>query len=122
MNWLEIVKWVAIVIFGGLSLYFKTKTKLTGKVAEFINDAEQEYHGATKSGGAKFEWAVNGLYNLVPVPLQPFITKELIGRMVQAAFDKMEDYATQQLDKVESKIESKMDVGTNDSGAASPVE
>lgn len=122
MDWLEIVKWIAIVIFGGLSLYFKTKTKLTGKVTEFINDAEQEYHGATKSGGAKFEWAVNGLYNLVPAPLQPFITKELIGRMVQAAFDKMEDYATQQLDKVESRIESKMNVGADNSGTANPVE
>ena len=45
------------------------------------------------------------LYLLLPVPIRAFITKEMIGDIIQGVFDAMADYATTQLDKALSDKE-----------------
>lgn len=93
------------VIFGFLALYLSSKEKVISKVTEFIAQAEADYKDATKAGGKKFEWVVNQLYNLVPTPFKMFLTKEVLGAIVQYTFDYIEKYATTLLDKSIEKVE-----------------
>ena len=111
-NWYEIIGYILTVIFGALSIYFKRSAaaqskaaevenwiaEIKGSAAKYIVKAEQTFEG-TQRGGEKFEWVVERLYILLPVPMRAFITKEMIGDIVQGAFDAIADYATTQLDK-----------------------
>lgn len=116
-NWIEIIKAIALILFGGAIVYFKNSPKLQGKAkevetwvehlrgaaVEFIAQAEQEFVG-TKRGGEKFIWVVNALHNLLPDALRPFISKDLIADIVQSTFDLVEGYAKVQLDRVVDKV------------------
>lgn len=95
---------VGTVIFGFLSAYFQTKSKLKDKVNEGIVNAENEYISTTKAGGEKFEYVVNFLYNYIPTPLKPVFPKSIISQIIQSAFDQIQRYAVQQLDKCVDKI------------------
>lgn len=101
---LNIIRVVAYFVLGGLAVYFKYNTKLNQKVTTYINEAEEQFQSVTKSGGLKFQWVVDRLYALIPTPLNLIFTKEMIGVLVQTAFDGMASYATKQLDKVVDKV------------------
>ena len=47
------------------------------------------------------------LYNYTPAPLKIFITKDMISHIVQTAFDKMQEFANKQLDKIVDNIVKK---------------
>lgn len=100
MDIYEIFILILMVLFGGLSLYLKTKNNLLSKANELIGDAEALYKDTTKAGGRKFEWVVAQLYALIPAPLRVVFSKELLGTVVQGAFDLIERYTKMQLDKV----------------------
>ena len=104
MSIYEIVMTVLAVIFGGLSLYISGKKNVIDSVTGFIDEAEEIYKDSTQNGGEKFEWVVDQIYNIIPVALKPFITKETISTVVQKVFDIMESYAKKQLDKVVDKV------------------
>ena len=104
MNWYSIIVTILMVIGGFLAEYFKTKQKLWDKVNEYIDQAEEAYKNVTKAGKEKFNHVVSVLFELVPVPLRIIITKEMIGNIVQKAFDAIASYASKQLDKVVDKI------------------
>lgn len=109
---IEFLKYVAIILCGGLSLYLryspiaKTKAKevteviadITAKAVVFIKEAEEEYKDVSHAGGRKFNDVVNRLYSLVPAGLQMIITKEMIADIVQSTFDQIEAYVKLQLD------------------------
>lgn len=99
-----IVVTVGTVIFGFLSAYFQTKSKLKDKVNEGIVNAENEYISTTKAGGEKFEYVVDFLYQYVPSALKPVFPKSMISQIIQSAFDEIEKYATHQLDTYIDKI------------------
>lgn len=101
---LEIVKYALLVLFGGLAIYYNTNAKLNKKVDEYIDKAEVKYNDATKAGGEKFEWVVTKLYGFVPAIMKPFITRDMVGAIVQGAFDSIESYGKQQLDKLSDKV------------------
>lgn len=103
----EVIKWAAILLLGGLSLYFKSKAALTEKVSGLIVQAEDTYKSATKSGGQKMNWVVDHLYIYVPIWLRPLITRSVIERIVQFVFDNIEAYAKMQLDKLVDAIQAK---------------
>ena len=119
INWLDILGYILTILFGALSIYFKRSAAAQSKVAEveswlaeikgsadkYIAKAEKEFEG-TQRGGEKFEWVVETLYVLLPVPVKAFITKEMIAEIVQGAFDAMAEYATAQLDKALSDKEA----------------
>lgn len=109
---LKVVNFILVLIIGGFGLYYQTNAKLNKKVDEFIAEAEEKYKDATKAGGVKFTWVVDQLYSIVPTFLKPIITRTNIENLVQFAFDKIEGYAVQQLDKVlnKTKIENEKDV------------
>lgn len=99
-----ILQIVAYVILGGLTLYFRTNTKLKSFVNDFITEAEETYKDTTKAGGKKMELVINKLYELIPVYMKPFFPEELVRAMVQNAFDAIEAYAKQTLDEVIGKV------------------
>ena len=100
---------IAFCLLGYVASYIKTKSSLLQKAEDYINKAEDEYKDATKAGGEKFEAVVSWLTEMVPAPLKIFITREMISKMVQTAFDGMAKFANQQLDKVVDHIVNKDD-------------
>lgn len=106
---LEFGKDLAVIIFGGLCIYIQCNKKIQEKIAEitgkalaFIKEAESLYT-ETKQGGEKMKWVVEQLFELVPSPVDRIITKDMIEDIVQGAFDEMEAYTKEQLDKLINK-------------------
>lgn len=98
MNWNEILNIVLVVlgvVITFVTYYFKVKNKLQDAVNGSINNAEQE----GISGEDKMNQVVNDLYSLVPVAYKGIFNKEFIKKLVQKAFDKIEEYANKQVNK-----------------------
>lgn len=98
MNWNEILNIVLVVlgvVITFVTYYFKVKNKLQDAVNGSINNAEQE----GISGENKMNQVVNDLYSLVPVAYKGIFNKEFIRKLVQKAFDKIEEYANKQVNK-----------------------
>ncbi len=87
------------VIGGFFSYYFYIKKKLAEKLASEIDDAED----SDKIAEEKRDLVVAQLKALIPMMFRPFITDAVLEGMVQAAFDKIEDYAKKQLEKKANK-------------------
>lgn len=104
INIYSIVVTVLFVVLGYITSYIRTKSQLIQKTEELINTAEENYKSATQAGQEKFNAVVTWLYDMTPAPLKIFITKQMISQIVQTAFDKMQDFANKQLDKVVDKI------------------
>ena len=96
---LAIVRIVLYLVIGAAALYFQYNTKLNKKATEYINRAEELYKDSTKSGGTKFNWVVDKLYDLLPAPMRLVFTRETIAILVQRTFDEIQSYAVKQLDK-----------------------
>lgn len=103
INWYAIVSTVLWIVFGFLVSYFKTKTALVDRAKDAINHAENTYKEAGQ-GGAKMKWAVTYLSNLIPLPLKPIFNEAVIEKIVQGAFDAIQEFATKQLDKAVGNI------------------
>lgn len=109
---LELSKYVAMILLGGLSLYFKYSTKAQTKAKEvqekiaeitanaviLIKQAEEDYKDVTKAGGQKFNQVVDQLYSFVPDGFNKIITKDMIEDIVQSTFEQIEEYAKLKLD------------------------
>ena len=98
MNWNEILNIVLVVlgvVITFVTYYFKVKNKLQDAVNGSINNAEQE----GISGEDKMNQVVNDLYSLVPIAYKGIFNKEFIRKLVQKAFDKIEEYANKQVNK-----------------------
>ena len=89
---LNIVLVVLGVVITLVTYYFKVKNKLQDAVNGSINNAEQE----GVSGEDKMNQVVNDLYSLVPIAYKGIFNKEFIQKLVQKAFDKIEEYANKQ--------------------------
>ena len=92
---LTIVFAVLAVIGTFLSYYFHVKAKVYAATESAVNDAEQD----DKTAEEKMELAVNQIYDIVPAVAKPLFTKKVITKIVQAAFDKIEEYAEKQVKK-----------------------
>ncbi len=106
---ITILRIVAYVVLGGLVLYFKTNTKLKSFANNYIAEAEKVYKDATKAGGTKMNYVIDKLYELVPTYMKPLFPRELVQAIVQNAFDKIEDYTKQALDKAAEFVVNKVD-------------
>ena len=104
MNWYSIIVTILMVIGGFLAQYFRTKQELWNKVNGYIDKAEETYADVTKAGQVKFNYVVDVLSDLVPLPLRVIITRETIANIVQKAVDAIASYATKQLDKVVDNV------------------
>lgn len=105
MSVYDIIMLVVTIIFGGLSLYFKTKTTIVETAQSAIATAEATYSDAVKAGSEKQQWVVNRIMDIIPAPLKLIFSRETVTTIVQAAFDQIERYAVQQLDKIAKKYD-----------------
>lgn len=100
----QVVLWVLVAAFGGLSLWYHKNAAIQSKVTEFIAEAEERYKKLTTAGGIKFEWVVHRVYQLIPAMIRPLIPRSVIDSMIQKAFDSMQNFAMQQLDHLSEQI------------------
>ena len=84
---------------GFVSYYFYIKKKIAEKIADEINNAED----SDKVAEEKRDLVVAQLKALIPAMFRPFITDTVLEGMVQAAFDKIEEYAKKQVEKAKEK-------------------
>lgn len=102
INWYSVVSTILWIVLGFFVSYFKTKTKLIDKAKDAINYAENEYKEAGQ-GGIKMKYCVNFLASLVPAPMKFIFNEKMIEEICQAVFDKIQEFATTQLDKLVGK-------------------
>lgn len=81
-----------------VSFYFKVKSDIIKAANDAINNAEV----SNKTGEEKLAIAVAQVLALVPAILKPFLTESVVEKLVQMAFDKIEDYAKKQVAKKNS--------------------
>ncbi len=79
--------------------YFYVRGKLHKAAAGAITNAEQD----EKTGVEKLDLAVEQVYSLVPTSLKVFIHRRTVRKIVQAAFDKIEEYAKKQVENKSGK-------------------
>lgn len=75
-----------------LSYYLSIKNKIQAAAEDAINTAEE----LDKIGEEKMAIAVEQVYDLIPAAVKPFLSKATIQTLIQATFDKMEEYALKQ--------------------------
>lgn len=96
---LSIIMTILTIISTVLGYYFTIKEKIQNAINGKINEAEYNL----SDGKEKMEYVVNELYNLVPLPYKKIFNKTFIEKLVQEAFDKIEDYAKKQVNKKTGK-------------------
>ena len=102
MSWseiLSIVMTVLTIVTSLLGYYFNIKQKLLDAVNGKIDEAEID----DLNGEQKMLYVVNELYKLVPLAYRSIFNKEFIEKLVQRAFDKIDNYAEKQVNKKTSK-------------------
>ncbi len=97
------IVFAVLTIAGTLgSWYFYVKNKINAAIAGEIDSAENN----DVDGKQKMAIVVEQLQTIIPAVLKPFFTKQLLESLVQAAFDKIEDYAKKQAGKNTTKGET----------------
>lgn len=109
MTTYEIIVTIIMIIFGGFSYYYKTKSKLSESANELVTIAENKYAEFEKSGSKKLEFCVNYLYSYVPTPVKAFFPKSALEVIVETALANMKEFAKTQVDTLNKKAESAMD-------------
>lgn len=91
-NILTIVFAVLAAVGSCLTYYFHVKAKVYAETENAVNDAEQD----DKTAAEKMQFAVDHIYSVIPAVLKPFFTRKVVERIIQKAFDKIEEYAKKQ--------------------------
>ena len=93
---LNIVLAIISIALAGITYYLDVKNKIQAEVNGKIDAAED----TELVGESKMAAVVDSIYyNIVPQVLRPIFTKSKIEKIVQKAFDKIEDYAQKQANK-----------------------
>ena len=88
------------IILGVLALVFacvECREKVKGIVASAVNSAINYAEFRLGTGEEKMETAIKFVQDRVPAILKPFVTKEYIRKIIQIAFDKVEQYVETQI-------------------------
>ena len=99
---IEIILVILSILCSGvaifISYYLSVKKMIESSVVDAINMAEE----LDAMGAEKMAAAVETIYELVPVIVKPFISRQMIEVIVQTSFDKIEEYALKQIKKGKS--------------------
>lgn len=82
-----------IAIITGYYIYIRKK------IQEHAIDAINKAEDTDKHGKEKLNEAVDTLYEFVPVVIRPLLSKDILRKIIQKVFDKVEEYAKKQLEK-----------------------
>ena len=72
--------------------YLKAKGEVTEEAAHQIAVAEEAFATVEKAGAKKMQYCIDALYDMIPAPVKLFLTREMIGEIVQKVFDQVEKY------------------------------
>lgn len=97
---IEALKYIAMLVLGAASLYYQSNSRLRELSGKYIATAQVLY----TDNGTRFEWVVAEVYKIVPMALKPFVTKALVGKIVQSMFDGAKAYAKAAADKAVKKL------------------
>lgn len=92
---INLILGVLAIVASFVGWYFYIRGRAYKAAEGAIDDAEQD----GKTGAEKLEIATEQVYAIIPIALKPFITKDIVRGIVQAAFDKIEAYAEKQVKK-----------------------
>ena len=103
------VIWFAVLFVLGvvakfITAYLKAKGEVTEEAAHQIAVAEEAYAAMEKAGEKKMQFCIDALYDLIPAPVKLFLTREMIGEIVQRVFDNVEKYKDAWIDKAASEL------------------
>ena len=85
---------IGIVILFLVELYFEREVAVK-RIRDLIFLAEEKGRkGVLKTGEQKFDWVLENGYDLLPPVLHLFLSRVLFAALVQAVFDKIMDWAT----------------------------
>ena len=87
-----------------IGAYLKAKGAVTEEAAHQIAVAEEVYASAEKAGEKKMQLCIDTLYELVPYQVRLFLTREMVGQIVQKVFDQVEKYKDVWIDKAASEL------------------
>ena len=111
--------WTVITFIALISVYvLNHKGNLYEYAERAIAMAEDAYKDITKSGGKKFEYAVDLVYTQIPIPLRVFFTRDVLANIIQSVFDRMEDYAKTQLNKIIIDVENEIKERIDENGTS----
>lgn len=102
---IEVGAYILSVVMTFLTSYFHSSKKMHQMASHAINEAEKAFEGTSKKGQNKFDYALMTLHSHVPAVLRPFITKEMLSKILQSAFDEISAFATQKLDATVERAE-----------------
>ncbi len=103
---IEVVKYIAMLILGAATLYYRSNAKLRDMANKYIATAQVLYKDA--EGKTRFAWVVEKVYEIVPTALKPLITKALVGKIVQSMFDGAKAYLKANADRAVEAIPEPM--------------
>ena len=87
-----LVCFVLSVVAQFVRAYLKAKGEVTEEAAHQIAVAEDVFATVEKAGEKKMQLCIDALYGMVPAPVKLFLTREMIGEIVQKVFDQVEKY------------------------------
>lgn len=99
-----IVCFILSVVAQFISAYLKAKGEVTEEAAHQIAVAEEAFATMEKAGEKKMQYCIDALYDLIPAPVKLFLTRQMIGEIVQRVFDNVEKYKDAWIDKAASEL------------------
>ena len=87
-----VVCFVLSVVAQFIAAYLKAKGHITEEAAHQIAIAEEAFSTVEKAGEKKMQLCIDALYGMVPSQVKLFISREMIGEIVQRVFDNVEKY------------------------------
>ena len=93
---INIIWFVVLFVLGAvarfITAYLKAKGEVTEEAAHQIAVAEEAFATMEKAGEKKMQFCIDALYDLIPAPVKLFLTRQMIGEIVQRVFDNVEKY------------------------------
>lgn len=100
MTWFEIFLSILSIFITFFGYYLLVRSELQKNAGDAINFAEK----TSLKGQEKMNVAVAQIYELVPIAFKPIFTTELIKKIVQEAFDKMQEFAKKQVNNGSGEV------------------
>lgn len=99
-----VVLFVLCAVARFITAYLKAKGEVTEEAAHQIAVAEEAFATMEKAGEKKMQYCIDALYDLIPTPVKLFLTRQMIGEIVQRVFDNVEKYKDAWIDKAASEL------------------
>lgn len=103
-----IVCFILSVVAQFVSAYLKAKGHITEEAAHQIAIAEEAFATVEKAGERKMQLCIDALYGMVPSQVKLFLTREMIGEIVQRVFNSVEKYKDAWIDKAAHDLVGKL--------------